>query len=89
MVFIIADHYPAETYTLNVECVIDLPMKICEDISAYVLMRVIIVTICQNHLRYLRVIFASKLSLIIFISLCGPVELLIVHSYVTQLVVLV
>ena len=28
----------------------------------------------------------SKLSLILFIGLCGPVELLIVHSYVTQLV---
>ena len=29
---------------------------------------------------------ASKLSLIIFIGLCGPVELLIVLSNVTQLV---
>ena len=27
---------------------------------------------------------ASKLSLIIFIGLCGPVELLLVHSNVTQ-----
>ena len=27
-----------------------------------------------------------ELSLIIFIGLCGPVALLIVHSYVTQLV---
>ena len=40
----------------------------------------------RNHLRYPRVIFASKLSLIIFIGLCGHVKLLIVHSYVTQLV---
>ena len=40
----------------------------------------------RSHLRYPPVIFASKLSLMIFIGLCGPVELLIVHSYVTQLV---
>ena len=49
-------------------------------------MRVIIATICQKHLRYPRVILASKLSLIIFIGLCGLVELLIVRSYVIQLV---
>ena len=50
-------------------------------------MGVIIATICQKPLEYPRVILASKLSLIIFIGLCGnPVELLIVHSYVTQFV---
>ena len=44
-------------------------------------MRVIIVTICQKPLDITHVF-----SLIIFIGLCGPVELLIVHSYVTKLV---
>ena len=43
----------------------------------------------MNNLRThksLGVIIASKLSLIIFIGLCGPVELFLVHSHVTQLV---
>ena len=40
-------------------------------------MRVIIATYAQSHLRYPSVILASKLSLIIFIGLCGPVELLL------------
>ena len=31
----------------------------------------------RSHLRYPRVILASKLSLIIFIGSCGPVELLL------------
>ena len=46
-------------------------------------MRVIIATICP---RYSSVILASKLFLIIFIGLCGPVELFLVHSNVTHLV---
>ena len=51
------------------------------------LMRVIIATICPIPLEIPpRVILASKLSLIIFIGLCGPVELLLVHSNVTHLV---
>ena len=54
--------------------------------SAWVLMCVIVATISPKPLEIPRVILASKLSLIIFIGLCGPVELVIVHSYVTQLV---
>ena len=42
-------------------------------------MRVIIATICPKPLEIPRVTLASKLS-------CGPVELLLVHSNVTQLV---
>ena len=40
----------------------------------------------RSHLRYSSVILASKLFLIIFIGLCGPVELFLVHSNVTHLV---
>ena len=40
----------------------------------------------RNHLRYPSVILASELFLIIFIGLCGPVELFLVHSNVTHLV---
>ena len=79
---IIADYYPVEIYTLNVECVIDFPYNnLCEHISTWVLMRVIIATICPKplaHMPYARVILSSKLSLIIFIGVCGPVELLLV-----------
>ena len=50
------------------------------------LMHVIFATVCPKPLEIPRVILASKLSLIIFIGLCGPVELLLVHSNVTQLV---
>ena len=39
--------------------------------------------------RYPSVILASKLFLIIFIGLCGPVESVLVHSNVTHLVGLV
>ena len=46
------------------------------------MMRVIIATICPKPF----VILASTLFLIIFIGLCGPVELVLVHSNVTHLV---
>ena len=35
----------------------------------------------EAQLRYPRVIIASKLSLIIFIGLCGPVELLLYITF--------
>ena len=47
------------------------------------MMRVIIATICPKPFS---VILASKLFLTIFIGLCGPVELFLVHSNVTYLV---
>ena len=50
------------------------------------LMCVIIATICPNPLEIPHVIIASKLFLIIFIGLCGPIELFLVHSNVTHLV---
>ena len=50
------------------------------------LMRVIIATICPKPLEIPQCILASKLFLIIFIGLCGPVELFLVHSNVTHLV---
>ena len=41
---------------------------------------------CQNFKVLPRVILASKLFIIIFIGLCGPVGLCLVHSNVTHLV---
>ena len=41
---------------------------------------------CPKPLEIPPCYLASKLSLITFIGLCGPVELLLVHSNVTQLV---
>ena len=46
------------------------------------LMRVIIATISPKPLEIPHVVLASKLSLIIFIGLCGPVKLFLVHSYI-------
>ena len=49
-------------------------------------MHVIMATICPKPLEIPPCFLASKLSLIIFIGFCGPVELLLVQSNVTQLV---
>ena len=50
------------------------------------LMHVIIATICPKPLEINPVTLTSKLYPIIFIGVCGPVELFLVHSNVTQLV---
>ena len=72
VVFIIADYYPVEIYTLNVECVIDLRTHKSLGVDA----RNNCDYYARSHLRYPHVILACKLSLIIFIGLCGPVELM-------------
>ena len=70
---------------MNIRCVIEFPNNLriqsCLGVEAH--------NNCDHdnsNFRYPHVILGSKLSLIIFIGSCGPVELLIVHYYVTQIV---